>query len=306
MNRRIMSALFAGLILCVFLILPMYNARGFGDFDSDYDFGGYDSDYDFGGYDSSDYSSGSGGSSRSSSSSGIGLTIAWIFILILWIPIVVVTIIAIREDKASGGQTSKKIRRIDMDQGAYDTLRERDPGFSESSLIEYIKTLFTEMQTGWEAGDISNVQYGFVPDTWQRFATQLEMKNRRGETTHVRDISFREVCVVGFTTVPRENRDKMHVRIQVEYNVWVTNKGGKYIQGSPKTRHLMTYLWALERPHDVLTQQNTDDTSHCPNCGAELDVNAFAECPFCHTQLRQKTSNWVIRDIQAESQVTIK
>ena len=316
MNRRLSAALLAGLFLCLVLVFPVYNALGFGDFDSGSDFGGFDSDYSSGGYDY-DYDSGDYSSSRSSGSGKSNPSAAGIIIMLALIGFVAVlrssgTRSSSRGSGSSpqryapGRQTRTKISEIGMDEAAYKALRERDPGYSEIELFDYIKTLFAEMQTGWESGDISNVQYGFLPDTWQRFATQLKMKNQRGETTHVRDIVFRELRVIGFRALENENRDKLQVRFKVEYNVWVTNGDGKNIQGNPDTRHLMTYLWAMERPHSVLTQRNAADASHCPNCGAELDVSAFAECPFCHTQLRQNTANWVIRDIQAESQVTIR
>ena len=322
MNRRVFAAVLAGLLLCAVLVLPLRGALGFGDFDSDSDFGGSDyggSDYggsDYGSdYGDSDYSYRDGKSRSRNSSSGDAFGGFMAIVLMMGIGLFA----AATKSGNSGGSRSggsgggsgsiprrkPEINRIPMETEAYKALRERDPGYSEEALFEYIKKLFREMQDGWEAGDITNVQYGFLPDTWQRFSTQLMMKNRRGETTHVRDIVFGSIKVTGFRPLPNEGRDKLQVTFQVTYNVWTTNKDGNNIQGSPETRHLMTYLWTMERPHSAETQKVSADTSHCPNCGAELDVAAFAECPFCHTQLRTEAVNWVIRDIRAEAQRTI-
>ena len=213
--------------------------------------------------------------------------------------------------RQSGGSQSweaerrrEKEERERKEREQYSRYKADHPEFSEADLFDYVKKLFTKMQEGWEAGDITNVQYGFAPDTWQRFDTQLSMKKQRGETTHVRDILFHSITVTGFRSLPVENREKISLRILVEYNVWVTDKNGKNIQGSPSTRHLMTYVWSMQRTYGG-TAEKPADMNHCPNCGAELDISAFAECPFCHTGITQASSNWVIRDIQAESQKTV-
>ena len=299
MNRKVLAAVLAGLFLCMVLVLPLRGALGFGDFDSDSDYGGSDySDSDYGGsdygsdYDSSDYRNGKSRSGKVFGNDVFG-GIASVLIILG------IVVFMAANGSGSGGyrggsgsipQRKPEINRIPMEEEACKALRE----------------LFREMQDCWEAGDLTNDQYGFLPDTWQRFSTQLMMKNRRGETTHVRDIVFGTIRVTGFRSLPNEGRDKMQVTFQVTYNVWTTNKDGNNIQGTPETRHLMTYLWTMERPHSAKTQSAPPDTTHCPNCGAELDVASFAECPFCHTQLRVEVVNWVIRDIQAESQVTIR
>ena len=325
MNRKVFAALLAGLFLCMILFVPVRGALGFGDFDSGSDWGGSDSggsDWggsDWGGSDwgGSDHDSGSYRYRDRDSSGGSGGSAALGFLI--WILIIVFCLITrsiggssgSRSSGTSGTQTPRKraetINRIPMDMAAYSELREqRDPGYSEDGLFRYVRKLFREMQDSWEAGDITDIQYGFLPDTWQRFATQLRMKNQRGETTHVRDIEFKEIRVTGFRSLPNEDRDKIQIEFKVAYNVWVTNKSGENIQGTPSTRHLMTYLWTMERPYSTKTLEASADASHCPNCGAELDVAAFAECPFCHTQLRRESANWAIRDIQAESQVTLR
>lgn len=304
MNRRVFSAVLAGLFLCLILVLPVYSALGFGDFDSGSDFGGSDS----GGYDSDSYSSSRSSRSSRSSSGGSGDTTGLFGFIVLAILFygLLFTVSGMRNKGRKNGQgTGSGTADTHMDNRAYIAMKERDLSFTEKALYEYVRKLFGEMQDGWEKGDITNVRYGFHPDTWQRFATQLKMKNDRGETTHVRDIAFNWIRVVGFRSLPGENMDRIQVRFEAEYNVWVTDQHGKCIQGTPETRHAMTYLWTMERPDQAPAQKAPEDGAHCPNCGAELDVAAFAECPFCHTQLRQESANWVIRDIRAEAQRTI-
>ena len=187
---------------------------------------------------------------------------------------------------------------------AINKLKNADPGFNENAFTEHVKKLFTEMQEAWEAGNIDRVQYGFTADTWNRFNTQLQMKNERGETTHVRNINFASVNITGFDTTA--DKERLTVRILVAYNVWVTNHKGKCIQGSQSTRHQMDYRWIMERPAGSQTgESGMIDRKHCPHCGAELDVTAFAECPFCKAQIGNKWTGWLLSDIQALAQTTL-
>ncbi len=308
MNRKIAAFLLTGLLLCVFLLAPMYAAKGFGDFDSDSDFGG-DSDWGGSDYDSdwggSDYDSRS--SSRNKDSGGI-VAVA----VILWMCGLGIFAASSRnketeerksEEEWNSIEDSKELKKKNEEEDEYREFRKQHPEFSEDALFEYVRKLFTEMQEGWEAGDISNVKYGFMPDTWQRFDTLLSVKNQYGETTHVRDIEFGGMSIKYFGSVL--NVKKIDVHFHVAYNVWTTNRKGKNIQGSPSTRHLMHYVWKMRWGQGPAKEENLTDRNHCPNCGAELDISAFAECPFCHTQIRRNSINWLIEDIQALSQTTI-
>ena len=294
--RRLFSVL---CLLLALMIIPLHTALGFGDFDSGSDSGG--SDWDSG----SDWSSDrSGSSSRSSGGKGSGSG--------TWLPVLLIFAAPFVLFGALSSDSKKKARSIEEESEAMrlkeklakNELLQRDPLFSEDALIEHVKRLFTEMQTTWEAGDIGPVQYGFTSDAWNRFNTQLQMKNQRGEVTHVRDISFMGVDIIGIH--PGETKERLTVRIVVAYNVWVTNRKGSNIQGSPSTRHKMDYRWTMERPAGAQTEKSgLADRKHCPNCGAELDVAAFAECPFCKAQIGGEWKGWLLSDIQLASQETL-
>ncbi len=183
-------------------------------------------------------------------------------------------------------------------------LRSDDPSFDPTELIQKVKKLFEKMQSCWEDGNIEPLRKDFMPDTWTRFNTQLQNKKAVGETSHVRNILFEQVVLQSYST--DAEHQVLKIKIDVTHNIWMTNRKGKCIQGTDKTRKRFEFIWTMMRPLGSKTDgTKAADTMHCPNCGAEVDLEAFAECPFCHTPIMKVSPDWVISEIDALSQRTL-
>ena len=300
-QKKILRALLwtAAVVMCLAVAVPQL-AGAFGDFDSRSDYGG------------------SGRSSSSSDSSdfdlfellhlvtmvgrifGIDSPIVSIVIVVVIVVVFKVISAALKGNAPQEGLKQSAPSRPDT----LRQLREEDPAFDAENLADRVRDLFTRMQEGWENGDIDSLHGDFMPDTWTRFNTQLQNKIAAGETTHVRDIFFDHVDLLSYAT--DQEHQILKVKLTVTHNVWTTNAAGKCIQGTEKTRKRFEFLWTMTRPLGAVTGGSAlQDTEHCPNCGAELDLEAFAECPFCHTPIMKVAPDWVISEIDALSQTTL-
>ena len=311
-KRIICFSLLSVLILSVFLTVPRMARAGFGDFDSRSDFGG------------SDFGSSSFGSSDSSSDSdsdGFDLyallqvadfvgrlfgikspyvSLAILLIIIAFLKFVLPDLKGSSHRSAHKGITHDALYRPESLQ----QLSADDPAFDSAALIQRVRDLFEKMQLAWEAGNIDSLRKDFMPDTWTRFNTQLQNKIAVGETAHVRDIVFDQVSLLSYST--DAEHQILNVKIDVTHNIWTTNQQGKCIQGTEKTRKKYEYVWTMLRPLGSVTGGAVSgDTAHCPNCGADIDLEAFAECPFCHTPVMKVSPDWVISEIDALSQQTL-
>ena len=308
--KRLLAMLLLGVLVISAVAVVPRAARAFGDFNSGSDYGG-----------SSSGSGSSWGSSSSDgdSSDGIDLTFLWDFIVMLSelfgvSPFVVLAVLAILYlgfrfglkmlkggDKPSG--TVRKDAAYQRRPETLETLREEDPDFDETALLQRVRELFEKMQEGWEQGNIDSLRKDFMPDTWTRFNTQLQNKTAAGDTAHVRNIVFDDVFLMNYTT--DAEHQKLKIGITVTHNIWETNREGKSILGTEKTRKRFEFVWTMTRPLGSRTGTAFLDATHCPNCGAEIDPEAFAECPFCHTPIMKISPDWVISEIDALSQKTI-
>ena len=305
--KRIFCLSLLAVIIITSLVAAPQAANAFGDFNSNSDYGG------------------SGRKRSDSDSDGIsiyalfriatlisdllGIKSPYITFLLL-ILIVVILKYGVGALKKSGRQnTHEGIRQgaEDMQRGPDSSilqLTEDDPGFDADALRERVKTIFEKMQTCWENGNIEPLRNDFMPDAWTRFNTQLQNKKAAGETTHVRNILFDDVTLLRYAT--EGGHQMLKIRITVTHNIWVTNDKGKCIQGTEKTRKKFEFIWTMLRPAGSVTGGVTAaDETHCSNCGAEVDLEVFAECPFCHTPIMAVSPDWVVSEIDAVSQTTL-
>ncbi len=303
--KRILAiTLLAVMVLTVVAAVPQVAKAGFGDFDSHSDYGG--------------------SRRRGSSSDSDGfdlyalLRIATLFGRIFGIESPYVSIIltlvvffAIKFGVATlKGRSGRSSEHEGVDHSneyrpeTLKQLRTEDPSFDSADLVQRVKALFEKMQACWEDGNIEPLRKDFMPDTWTRFNTQLQNKKAAGETSHVRNILFEQVLLQGYST--DSEHQVLKIKIDVTHNIWTTNRKGKCIQGTDKTRKRFEFIWTMMRPLGSRTGGTAAaDTMHCPNCGAEIDLEAFAECPFCHTPIMKVSPDWVISEIDALSQRTL-
>lgn len=80
---------------------------------------------------------------------------------------------------------------------------------------------------------------------------------------------------------------------------------GAIVSGSDIKEIFMTYEWTLTRTTGVKTAASTGITVQtCPHCGAQLNINQTAECPYCGCIITTDTFDWAISNITALSQNT--
>ena len=80
---------------------------------------------------------------------------------------------------------------------------------------------------------------------------------------------------------------------------------GAIVSGSEVSEKFLTYEWTLTRTTGVKTKTSTEVTTQtCPHCGAQVNINQTAECPYCGSIMTTDTFDWAIDNITALSQKT--
>ncbi|MBQ9359450.1 MAG: TIM44-like domain-containing protein [Lachnospiraceae bacterium] len=301
-NRRwwlkyILAGAFAVFAL-IFAFHPLSARADFGDFAGDTDYGG-GGDYDSGGWssDSDDYDSSSG-----SGDFGAGDVIG----TLIFIGIVIYYLVKGRENKSTkrkGGQPAGAAVTPDgmlMPMSEYASL---DPNFNEAAFREHMSNLYVQMQQEWHNKDIEPLKPYFTDAYWNQMDRQLDQKRKAGQTPCTERIAVLETTPRGF--YQSAGMDHIVVRMRARLVAYVLDdKTGKVISGDMNREKFMEYEWDVCRKSGVVTGAAGMQTVSCPHCGAPLNINQTAKCPYCDSIVTLVNEDWALNNIKGVSQQT--
>ncbi len=301
------------LLLCAVIALCITASADFGDFSgsSDYDFSyDYDDDWSSGGSDSY-YDSGS-----SYYDDDDGRIVS--FLDDSWTVIILGTLIVFalafgkagKRGRKNGTTSAQRTERAESRTnravltpiGEYTKI---DPNFNSATLCEKAANLYVQMQNGWTAKNIESLRPYFTDALFTQMERSLQDIVQRGETNVVERIAVLDVTPRGFHQTAGEDHILLRLRTRIT-DYTVNDSTQQIVRGSRDKEKYMTYEWDLLRPTGVMTSAAGDEVKRitCPGCGAPLDVNASARCPYCGSVIQQKAQDWVISAIRGIKQET--
>jgi predicted lipid-binding transport protein (Tim44 family)/DNA-directed RNA polymerase subunit RPC12/RpoP len=299
------SRIFTIISLLLILILTLH----FGTLNAIADFGNFSGDSDYGSSSGGGYSGGSDYSSSGSgwnSSGGGDLSFADFIMTLFFMLIIIFVMVMIEKIKPSGARRPRPAGATPTDPSKLRSISEyrlRDTNFSEPELQEKISNLYVQMQNCWTAKNMESLRPYFTDTAYAQFDRQLDSYRKNCRTNYVERISVLDVSLLGW--YEQKNNDCMVANVRariVDYTK--DDKTGNIISGSATTEKFMTYEYILVRSSDYVTNAQDKDikTLNCPNCGASLDINHSAECPYCGSIITAKSYDWAISSIKGISQ----
>ena len=307
MKKRLLAVLAAALVITT--LLSVVSFADFGDYagDSDWGFdsgsdwgGGSDWDYDYGSDYDSDYyySFGSGSGSYS------GGNFFWT--LVVFVAIVAIAVLGNGKRFGKTGKNGKvNLGRQQPEKplvNRIDELKKKDPNFSEAKFLDDAANLYVRMQNCWTAKDLEPVRPHLTTELYAKSDRQIQAYKNNHQTDHVERISVLDTRIVGCDA---DNvNDIITVQLTARIVDYVTNDDtGAIIRGSNSKELFMTYQWTFIRSLGKTTGESGDiDSEHCPNCGAPIDLNQSAVCPYCGATVTSGDYDWVVSNIRGISQ----
>ena len=294
LTRRLLAALLC-LMLALTVILPA--GADFGDYSGDSDWGSssdwssssdWGSDYDY--YDSGDYSS-----------SGELGPATIVIIVILVVAFVVFNGKSKKKGKSGAVSWNTAANRKLQPIADYTKLDEK---FDANALTAKLSNLYVQMQDCWQKKDISPIRPHCTDAFFTQMDNQLQRKKQQGQTNYIERIAVLSTELRGFC---QENgNDVIVARLKtriVDYTL--DDKTGKLVSGSRAKEKFMVYEWDLVRPTGTKTEEGGNmQTVNCPNCGAPVEINASAKCPYCGSVITLEEHGFALNAIRAISQET--
>ncbi|WP_026835428.1 TIM44-like domain-containing protein [Eubacterium xylanophilum] len=303
MNKRFLKQLLI-MMVCVFALsfIAVYTQ-------SSADFGNYSGHSDYGSSHSSSHSS-----SSSSDDSGIGAILIYLLSTSWGRPIAVIIIIILivgyfkkpkkTKDASENVQTnappvSRQLRPMTEYTGF-------DPEFDEAEFRERWSNLYIQMQDCWRDKDIEPVKPYFTDAFFNQCDRQVQSMKQQGVTNYVERIAVLEVAPLGFY----QTSDMDHIVVRVNTRIvdyTLDDATGNLVSGDRSAEKFMVYEWDVCRKTGITTSQSEGVKSlNCPHCGAAININQTAKCPYCDSIVTIDNEDWALDSIKGISQRTVK
>ena len=300
MSKTFLRRLFVlALCACLVLLAVLPAGADFGDYSGDSDFG--DSS-DWSSSDSSWDSSDSYYDSDYSSDSSVGSLPIWVIVVIIVVAIAFANTGSKKKKKATGSVSwSAAANRKLKPMTEYQQL---DENFDETELTSKLSNLYVQMQDCWQKKDISPIRPYCTDAFFTQMDNQLQRKKQQGQTNYIEriavlSVNFRGWCQEGGNDVLVA---RLNTRI-VDYTL--DDKTGNLVSGSKDKEKFMVYEWDLVRTTGTKTEKDKPmQTVNCPNCGAPVEINASAKCPYCGSVITLEEHGFALNAIRAISQET--
>lgn len=175
------------------------------------------------------------------------------------------------------------------------------PGFNADQMEEHIASLYTRLQDAWTAKDLEPVRPLLSEKLYAQLDRQLDALRHSHRTNKVEDVTVMDVQLSGWY----EEAGNVSVVAIVQARIkdyTVDDKTGDIVSGSPKAEKFMKYRYTLTQPKGAGPADQS--VTNCPNCGAPVDINKSAECPYCGTMIKSASYTWVVSAIQGLEQRT--
>ncbi|MCR5790316.1 MAG: Tim44 domain-containing protein [Lachnospiraceae bacterium] len=291
--------LFTALFLLFLLVqtaIPVSVRADFGNFAGDTDFGG-------GGGGDWDFDGGSGGGGFITTLLAIALVIILLIGIAIWEGIKKLTgkgktdMPSRSAPQGSAGASRPRLQPL----SSYTAL---DPGFNEAEFRERLANLYVQMQQRWHERNIDSLKPYFTDFFYNQSNMQLQDLIRNAQIPCTERVAVLDVSPQGF--YQNSGIDHMVVTIRSRIVAYIINeRTGQVVSGSKTNEKFMTYEWDLCRKSGVVTGRSDGLRSvTCPHCGAPLNINQSAKCPFCDSVVTVTNHDWALNNIKGISQQT--
>ncbi len=274
----------------------MLNAKADSGWDYDYDSGSswdsgsnwdssssWDSSYDSG----YSYSSGSG-------SASIGMIFLDLIILIT----VIIIIYSITKNKMKqpiSYSSSNKYEDISFSQ-----IEAIDKDFDIAKFKEQAFNIYKDIQYAWSNFEYDKIRKLTTDELYNMYTSQLKVLKAKKQRNIMSDIDVLDVKIIG---IKEENKV---ITVQVYlcvscYDYVILESDNKTVRGTDKNKVKIEYELAFIKAKD-----DNKNIEKCPNCGASVDINASATCPYCDSTLVKVASDYVLSKKKTVGQSIMK
>jgi tellurite resistance protein len=181
-------------------------------------------------------------------------------------------------------------------------IRSHDPGFDEQAFYKRVATAFQKIQTAWCAQNLKDVQIFLSDGVMERFALQFDDQRAAGYRDQMTAIQINGIQIAELSCTGVFDEISVRIAAQAaDYHVSLVD--GKRASGTLEVQPFVE-VWSFLRRRCAVTDITKPGLieGNCPNCGASIEMNQNAQCPYCKALLHSGQYDWVLTEITQGSE----
>ena len=226
-------------------------------------------------------------SSRGSSSSGSSDPLAGMISIAIMIAIIVIWTIIANKNK---NQSHKIVINKNNEDEIENKIKKLIPNFSKQEFLKQGFNIYYDIQMAWMDFKLEDIKDKVTDEIYTMYESQLATLEVKGEQNIMKDIQLKQSCLRDVTNQNGTVTIKTNYVIEMyDYIADVNMK--KLIRGEDKEKICILYEMSFRK---ALSED--EKVTHCPNCGAKVEMNSTGTCEYCGSKLVSENTKWVLTE----------
>ena len=171
-------------------------------------------------------------------------------------------------------------------------LQQKDSGFSVGQMKERIADLTARYFQCINDGDFESMKPFMTEYFYRESDGKISSYKNENKTLHVDRPVVTDINILGWED---SGNEALVTNIKVKLREYITeNTNNAIVRGSPQLEKTAEYECVFTRPFGTKTKSYDGlKTTSCPNCGAPIDINKSAKCPYCESVISSDEYDWL-------------
>ena len=173
---------------------------------------------------------------------------------------------------------------------ALENLLKQDTDFSESKFKSKVENTFIQVKLSMVTGKTEKIKHFVNDETYEKILQKVNYDIQNNRIQMYDELNVANIQIINI----RELEDYFEINVRLHSKAleyFINRETKKFISGDTDDR--------TERYVNIVFRKKKDakifkTVRKCPNCGANMDINASGYCLYCHSTFDLENYDWVI------------
>lgn len=204
--------------------------------------------------------------------------------------IIMIAIIVIWTIIANKKQLHKIVINKNNEDEIENKIKKSIPNFNKQEFLKQGYSIYYDIQMAWMDFKLEDIKDKVTDEIYTMYESQLATLEVKGEQNIMKDIQLKQSCLKDVTNQNGTITIKTNYVIEMyDYIADVNTK--KLIRGENKKKIRILYEMSFRK-----TLNENEKITHCPNCGAKVEMNSTGTCEYCGSKLVSENTKWVLTE----------